>query len=64
MFLLDTDTVIHSMKGNASVREDLRQHINDPISISVITLTELYYGARKSHNVAVNLAKIKVLSNP
>jgi predicted nucleic acid-binding protein len=61
MFLLDTDTVIYNMKGNASVRENLRQHINDPISISVITLMELYYGARKSHNVAVNLAKIKVL---
>jgi predicted nucleic acid-binding protein len=61
MFLLDTDTVIYSMKGNASVRENLRQHINDPISISVITLMELYYGARKSRNVPVNLAKIKVL---
>lgn len=61
MFLLDTDTVIYSMKGNASVRENLRQHINDPISISVITLMELYYGARKSRNAAVNLAKIKVL---
>jgi predicted nucleic acid-binding protein len=61
MFLLDTDTVIYNMKGNASVRENLRQHINDSISISVITLMELYYGARKSRNVAVNLAKIKVL---
>jgi predicted nucleic acid-binding protein len=61
MFLLDTDTLIYSMKGNANVRENLRQHFNDPISISVITLMELYYGARKSRNVAINLAKIKVL---
>lgn len=61
MFLLDTDIVIYNMKGNASVQKNLRQHINDSISISVITLMELYYGARKSKKVPANLAKIKLL---
>ncbi len=61
MFLLDTDTVIFNMKGNTNVQNNLRQHINDSISISVITLMELYYGARKSQKVAINLAKIKML---
>ena len=61
MFLLDTDTIIYNMKGNPNVRENLRQHINDSISISVITLMELYYGARKSQMVYANLAKIKIL---
>ncbi|MCI0660112.1 MAG: type II toxin-antitoxin system VapC family toxin [Acidobacteria bacterium] len=61
MFLLDTDTVIYSMKGNPNVQKNLRRHINDSICISVITLMELYYGARKSQKVASNLAKIKML---
>lgn len=61
MFLLDTDTLIYNMKGDAKVQKNLRQHINDPISISVITLMELYYGAYKSQKVANNLAKIKML---
>ena len=61
MFLLDTDTVIYNMKGNANVQKNLRQHINDSIKISVITLMELYYGARKSQKVSANLAKIKIL---
>jgi tRNA(fMet)-specific endonuclease VapC len=61
MFLLDTDTVIYNLKGNANVQKNLRQHINDSIKISVITLMELYYGARKSQKVFVNLAKIKIL---
>jgi len=61
MFLLDTDTVIYSMKGNANVQKNLRQHINDSIKLSVITLMELYYGARKSQKVSANLARIKIL---
>lgn len=61
MFLLDTDTVIYNMKGNVNVQKNLHQHISDSISISVITLMELYYGARKSQKVAANLAKIKTL---
>jgi tRNA(fMet)-specific endonuclease VapC len=61
MFLLDTDTIIYNMKGNVDVQNNLRRHINDSISISVITLMELYYGARKSQKVAINLAKIKTL---
>jgi len=61
MFLLDTDTVIFNMKGNANVQKNLRRHINDSVSISVITLMELYYGARKSQKVSTNLAKIKIL---
>lgn len=61
MFLLDTDTIIYSMKGNANVQKNVREHSDAPLSISVITLMELYYGARKSQRVAANLAKIKTL---
>jgi len=63
MYLLDTDTVIYSLKGQAMVRENLRLHLNDTLNISVITLMELYYGAYKSQRIASNLAKINALEN-
>jgi tRNA(fMet)-specific endonuclease VapC len=61
MFLLDTDTIIFSMKGNIAVQKNLQLHLNDPMEISTITLMELYYGAYKSQKVTSNLAKIKAL---
>ena len=61
MYLLDTDTIIYSMKGHAAVQENLRIHLNDPIKICTVTLMELYCGAHKSREVTSNLAKIKTL---
>ena len=61
MFLLDTDTVIFSLKGHPAVRVNLQRHVHDPLKISVITFMELYYGAFKSQQPAGNLAKIKML---
>jgi predicted nucleic acid-binding protein len=63
MYLLDTDTIIFSLKGHPSVQEHLRRHFHDPMAISVITLMELYYGAYKSEKVTSNLAKIRTLEN-
>lgn len=61
MYLLDTDTVIYSMKGAGAVKENLMRHYNDPITISIVTLMELCYGAYKSQRTAANLSKIKTL---
>lgn len=61
MFLLDTDTIIYSLKGNIAVQKNLQRHLNDPIKISVITLMELYYGANKSQKVSINLVKIRTV---
>lgn len=61
MYLLDTDIIIYSLKGNERVQRHLQLHLNDPIKISVITLMELYYGAQKSTKISVNLAKIKTI---
>jgi len=63
MYLLDTDTVIYSLKGEPAVNKNLREHFHDPLKMSVITLMELYYGAHKSQKIASNLAKIKTLEN-
>jgi len=61
MYLLDTDTVIYSLKGHPVVERNVRRHLHDPIKISVITLMELYYGAHKSQRVTANLAKVRKL---
>ena len=63
MYLLDTNIIIYSLKGMPGIKEHLEKHILDPLSISVITLMVLYYGAYKSQQVESNLAKIKVLEN-
>lgn len=63
MYLLDTNIIIYSLKGMPTIKEQLEKHILDPLSISVITLMELYYGAYKSQRTVSNLAKIKVLEN-
>ena len=63
MYLLDTDTIIFSLKGHEAVKKNLRLHLYDDLKISVITLMELYYGAYKSQKIESNLAKIKTLEN-
>jgi predicted nucleic acid-binding protein len=59
MFLLDTDTIIYSLKGNPEVLRNLDVHQQDPLRICAITLMELYYGAYKSNKPVSNLAKIR-----
>ena len=61
MFLLDTDTIIFSLKGHPTVNDHVRRHVNDPMKISVVSFMELYYGAYKSQHVTSNLAKLKTL---
>ena len=63
MFLLDTETIIYNMKGNAEVKKNLLHHIDATMKISVITLMELYYGAYKSDKFASNLAKVRTLES-
>lgn len=59
MFLLDTDTIIYSLKGHPAVKVNLERHRHAVLKISIVTLMELYYGAYKSQNLASNLAKVK-----
>jgi len=58
MFLLDTDTLIYSLKGHPIVVENFRIHADAPKAISVITYGELLHGAHKSPRVSQNLAKV------
>ena len=61
MFLLDTDTIIFSLKGNEAIKLNLQKHIDNPIKTTAVTLMELYYGAYKSKKVAANLARLKMI---
>ncbi|RJP84153.1 MAG: type II toxin-antitoxin system VapC family toxin [Desulfobacteraceae bacterium] len=63
MYLLDTDIIIYSLKGNQAVVRNLQRHLNDPLHISAVTLMELYYGAYKSSQVESNLAKVKAIES-
>ncbi len=58
MYLLDTDTIIYSLKGVPTVVEQMRNHATAPKAISVISYGELIYGAEKSQQIAGNLAKV------
>ena len=56
-YLLDTDTCIYWLRNRQSVRERVRVIGWNKISICVITVAELYYGAYNSNRVAENLAR-------
>lgn len=57
-YLIDTDIVIYSIKGNRIVQNRFMQNENIPKAISVITYGELLFGAKKSKNVGKNLAVV------
>ncbi|MFZ5860925.1 MAG: type II toxin-antitoxin system VapC family toxin [Spirochaetota bacterium] len=55
-YLLDTDIIIYSLKGDAVVHAWMLRTQNIPKFISVITYGELIYGARKSKHPEKNMA--------
>ena len=48
MFLLDTDTCIHLVRGNAFVLQKLREHRREDIHIAILTVYELEVGLGKA----------------
>ena len=56
-YLLDTDTCIYWLRNRQSVRERVREVGWNQISICVINVAELYYGAYNSNRVTENLAR-------
>lgn len=55
-FLIDTDIIIYSLKGNTQINNWMYENQNMPKFISVITFGELTYGARKSQHPEKNIA--------
>jgi tRNA(fMet)-specific endonuclease VapC len=60
-YLIDTDILIYSLKGNDTVIRNFQLKKNSPKSISVISYGELVHGAKKSKYVEKNLANVKRL---
>ena len=54
MYLIDTDILIYSLKGDPTVVAAFEQHADTPKAISAISYAELLYGAQKSQNVSAN----------
>ncbi len=48
MYLLDTDTCIHLVRGNATVLKKLREQRREEIHIAILTVYELEVGLRKA----------------
>jgi len=60
--LLDTNICIYWLKGNARVEQKVMALGRDNVSISFITVSELYYGVYKSQRVDQNLSTIRRLT--
>jgi len=57
-YLIDTDIIIYSIKGNEVVHKNFLKYQNYPKSISIVTYGELLFGAKKSQNIDKNLAVV------
>ena len=61
MYLLDTDTIIYFLNKNSLVKARIEKEGLKNISISIITLFELYFGAYNSHRIKENIHTINRL---
>jgi tRNA(fMet)-specific endonuclease VapC len=57
-YLIDTNIIIYSLKGNTIVQNNFLKNENIPKAISVITYGELLFGAKKSQNYEKNIAMV------
>lgn len=62
-YLIDTDIIIYSLKGNEKVKTNLIEKKNISKAISVITYGELIFGAKKSKRREKNLATVYRIGN-
>ena len=63
-YLLDTNTCIHALKRRGGVVERLRQQLPDEIGVAVITVAELWFGARKSARPQATRREIDAFLKP
>ena len=57
-FLIDTDILIYSVKGNEIVNANFKKYVNFPKAISVISYGEIVFSARKSKHIEKNLETV------
>ena len=59
-YLLDSDWAIHHLRGSQTVTDQLKQRIADGISISIISVAELYHGVYCARDP--ELAEVRLLT--
>lgn len=57
MILLDTDTCIFLLRGRRDVVQAFEAHAAEEPAISILTVGELYFGARRSQQASRNLVQ-------
>lgn len=60
-YILDTDICVYWLKGDEKIESKALDVGLDSLSISFITLSELYFGAHKSQKVKHNLLNVEKL---
>lgn len=63
-YVLDTNTCIYALKLQGGVGERLREHSPDDLSVTIVTLAELWFGARKSARPAATRREIDAFLRP
>lgn len=58
-YLADTSWVVEHLRGNQEVTDRLNSLGNEVVSISIITVAELYVGAYRSSNLTRTLSAIR-----
>ncbi len=63
-YLLDTNTCVYAIKRVPNVIDRLRRLSPDDVSVSSVTLAELWFGARKSTKPARTRARLDSFLDP
>ena len=58
MYLIDTDVLVHLLRGNPSVIHAVTAHADQFKAFSVVSFGELIYGCGRSDRPAENIAKV------
>jgi tRNA(fMet)-specific endonuclease VapC len=62
MYLLDTDTLVHLLRGHGKVTDNVKAHADAFQAFSAASYGELMYGARKSKRPEENAARVRRLA--
>jgi tRNA(fMet)-specific endonuclease VapC len=63
-YLLDTNTCIYALKLQGRVVERMRQHSPDDLAVAIISVAELWFGARKSARPSATRREIDAFLEP
>ena len=63
-YVLDTNTCVYALKRLASVIDRMRERSPDDLAVSIITVAELWFGARKSKRPDSNRRSIDAFLKP